>query len=223
MSIKGSAFLRIDLRMIENPKKLRTKVKVNPISFSKKFIPFYLVFKMAKRKSDNISVAGTSAKIIKSSAESEENDDSDGSGEDDEENSHYMTIKMTLRQILKTEYQEQLTQIITEHSLKATKIYCLASSFILYKVNHAIDHKNFQIFNTSVTEFVSNCFYGVLGQYTDTEFMSAEFAAMYQGNWPNNDRMGNSFKYLFEQYETSFMNTFIGKKNCYVSKISKSL
>lgn len=157
---------------------------------------------MSKRKGVN---AGPPAKKKGKGTESDESDsDSD---EEDEEGIPYMTVKLTLAQILRPAHRDLITSLIEERSLKGTDISYLASTHILHQVNDAYDKKDYAFFQQDANRFIENSFYGVLRDYTDSQFMHREFAGMHHGNWPNNKNMTNTFKYLYEQHQTNSMNT----------------
>lgn len=128
------------------------------------------------------------------------------SSSDDEDTPSYMSIKLTLSSILNPTYKELLKNLITERVLKCTKICAIASTYVLFKINKAYDDRRFDFFRGDVSVFVSTSFYSILEPYI-IEGNDEEFARNYHGNWPTNSYMGNTFKYLIEQYETNLMNT----------------
>ena len=143
----------------------------------------------------------------KRSKKEEEDDEDEIEREEEEEDREFITVKMTLRQIIKPEHRERIMRLITDYSLNATRIYYLASTYVLHQVNNAYDNRNFAFFNQNFAKFIENAFYGVLQKYRESEFMSPDFSGMSNTQWPNNDGFGNAFIYLYELYHTCFVNT----------------
>lgn len=80
-------------------------------------------------------------------------------------------------------------------------------------MNQAIDDGSVGFFNGDGKETIHKCFKGVLTQNTGNhDFMPVAFRQIVENvlgvhfEWPNNKRIGNAFKYLWEQYCTNVVN-----------------
>lgn len=71
---------------------------------------------------------------------------------DDEE---YVSVKMTLNQVLKREHSAKFRQIIKEQCLVATRFQYLASLLLLQQVNVAVENNDSDFLNQNGTRVIS--------------------------------------------------------------------
>lgn len=138
---------------------------------------------------------------------------------------NFSAVKLKLRTVLKASEEEDeispIRQLIAAHSIRATKICSLASLLLLVKVNEHFDNPNHNpnddFFRSDAELIVKDCFYEILNpiktqggkryvpaypRYSNQHF--ATLMQQYGIERPNNNYMGNMFKYLFQMYGTNF-------------------
>lgn len=150
-----------------------------------------------------------------------------------EKDENFSTVKIPLRTILKAEHADAIIEIISDHSKKATKIASLASLLLLGKLNDKLnDHAFFR--ENDPAEIVKDSFFEVLdqdktqsGKRRIPKFPpSSSFRqAMTNNNItrPDNNYMGNMFKYLHQLYATSFETNITTHGFRRVQKFFKSI
>ncbi|XP_031636640.1 uncharacterized protein LOC116349379 [Contarinia nasturtii] len=121
-------------------------------------------------------------------------------------NADQRCIKQGLPSIIRERYRDVIIAIISILSIKATKIACLASLLFLMKVNEAVDHFDDEFFVwDDGSSMIKRCFKAVLRDNIGKVFlMLPDFRQLVDAariDWPTNGGFGNSFKYLYEQYE----------------------
>lgn len=123
------------------------------------------------------------------------------------------TIKVLFQSIIKKEYRDFLKHVISERSIKATKISALASLHFLFQIERAFENNHRDFFAQDQEYLISRSFYAVLKKNifkknNIPEFRSfvADLDPQYQFEWPDNDKFGNAFKYLYGTYETNVKN-----------------
>lgn len=121
------------------------------------------------------------------------------------EDQQYVSVKMTLNQVLKREYSASFRQIIFDRCMAATRFQCLASLLLLYQVNTAVDNTDDRFFERDGTEVIKNCFMGVNADNLNDPTYEVPYAFKLMVNenfiqWPKRTAMSNSFKYMTELY-----------------------
>lgn len=135
------------------------------------------------------------------------------------------TIKLPLKSILRPEYPDahnrdeverthnEIIQHFFERSKTMSKIASIASSFVLYRVNTAIEANNRAYFDQRGEKVVEECFNAVLApNIENTDKMPVDFRTMVEQQWnaadgivewPEKAILGNGFAYFHQQYATN--------------------
>lgn len=108
-----------------------------------------------------------------------------------------------------------IAELLSHFAIKATKIASLASLLMLAKVNDNIDDPDF--FAQDAKDMVEECFFEVLNPIKTKQghrrqpkfpnYVSQQFAQTMHTHKiarPNNDNMGNMFRYLHQMYAGNF-------------------
>lgn len=134
------------------------------------------------------------------------NDDGDDDEEDKDKQAH-TTVKTQLKNIIKSDFREILTQSITEKSIISTKICLVASLYFLCKIEKAYEAQNYEFFEQDGREFIRQCFMGVLIQ--NVRKMDPDFRRIIIENGidlPKNTNFGNAVNDLAYAYTTNVKN-----------------
>lgn len=114
----------------------------------------------------------------------------------------YVSIKVPLQKILNdTESKQLIIDTISDYSIKATKISALVSLYLLKEVNEAYDRNDIAFFEQNVSKYIQECFRGC----TLSGTLNDEFEALLIDiQKPDAVGWGNTFVYLYEQFETNW-------------------
>lgn len=133
-------------------------------------------------------------------------------------------IKSSLNKVLLPQYRTPFIQLMESYCLAATEISFLGSMLFLHKVNDAFDNKNEDFFNQNGTAVIRECFLGVVDDGNHANLPAAFRINVQQHRpnipWPNRVGMGNTFNYLYQQFED---NTKTNLKTWYVTRIKAFL
>lgn len=120
-------------------------------------------------------------------------------------NQEYVSIKLTLNQILKREHSNSFRQVIYDRCVAATKFQYLASLLLLFQTNRSIDDGNEGYFNQNGETAINHCFMGVNLDNIENPIygVPTQFKALirqYMIQLPTRNAMTNSFRYMVELY-----------------------
>lgn len=169
---------------------------------------------MAKRRKKNVDEENgpPQAKRMKPNNRTDKADD-----DDDDEPQNYRTIKCALKTIVKKPYQDYLTAVFFNRSFELTKLSFLASAYLLYKVNTAVDQNDRQFFEQDSDKLIRHIFDAVSSENIgDATKMEPEFRAMVEQHigdpnfqWPSKSYLSRSFEYYITTYKTNVKNNLI--------------
>lgn len=122
-----------------------------------------------------------------------------------------LAIKISAKTAVRPEFHDVVIPWIAKKSIEATKICELASLLFLNKVRAEFEVAritgNWTFFDGDGEHVIEGCFFAVLAKNKENEDMLPEFRDTFEHMdaenrmaWPNNNYMGNIFKYLFQQY-----------------------
>lgn len=129
--------------------------------------------------------------------------------DDDEEDSDFISIKMTLNSILKPQFAEEAKSFFFKRSHTMTEVASLASMLLLHKVNGAFNARADDFFDQNGTHVIMDCFRAVLQTHVDDpNYMPVEFRQTMEQhnpnfNWPRQAILGNGFNYFVQMYITN--------------------
>lgn len=129
-----------------------------------------------------------------------------GQAEEEEENSKIITVKTSLKNILKPKYRNTIIEGIAAKSIEATKLCALGSLLVLYKVQKAYDTNHIDFFRQNGEDVIRDCFLGLIPKNFAERKTPIEFQTMIQEegiNWPNTRHFGNAIKDLYDTYTTN--------------------
>lgn len=138
-------------------------------------------------------------------------------GKAKDSNSEFVTVKCGARKIFKGHHRDVIIDQISQMSIEATKICCLASLLTLYYINEMTNRWNHMpnrffapdhTFADKAIDVIERCFRMVIKTGRDehtNDFFDAELFA-HNIKKPKAAFFGNVLRYLWEQYTTNLMN-----------------
>lgn len=144
--------------------------------------------------------------------------DSNGDGDENEEEEKFFTVKTQLKSICQSDYSDIIIAAVTDYSNLSTRICALASLLFLNRCQRAFDDKHYAFFQLDGEKVIRECFLGVLTQHINGAKMLPEFRQLAEElyedfNWPNNELFGNGLYDLAKTYTTNVKNNlFVHRK-----------